>query len=62
MSSRERKPERADPRAAAEYVATFTAELARIARRHGLNTLSYILDMARLEAQNLSRPANRRHR
>jgi hypothetical protein len=37
---------------AASYVADLTADLARIARRHGLDTLGYILDMARLEAQN----------
>jgi hypothetical protein len=29
-----------------------TTELALIARRHGLDTLSYILEMARLEADN----------
>jgi hypothetical protein len=37
---------------AASYVAELTADLARIARRHGLDTLGYILDMARLEAQS----------
>jgi hypothetical protein len=39
---------------AAAYVAELTADLARIARRHGLDTLGYILDMARLEAQQAS--------
>jgi hypothetical protein len=50
---------RGDPVEAAEYVATFAGELALIARRHGLDTLGYLLEMARLEAENLSRPAGR---
>lgn len=41
--------------AAADYVAAFTTELADLARRHGLNTLGYILEMAKLEAENLGR-------
>lgn len=41
-----------DPRAVASYVETLTGELARLAREHGLPTLAYILDMARLEARN----------
>jgi hypothetical protein len=36
----------------ANYVATLTADLASIARQNGLDTLGYILDMARLEAEN----------
>ena len=32
-----------------------SADLASIARRHGLDTLGYLLDMARLEAENISR-------
>jgi hypothetical protein len=48
--------------AAANYVATLAADLAAVARQHGLETLGYILDMARLEAENESRPrgGNRR--
>jgi hypothetical protein len=41
--------------AAANYVATLSANLAAIARRHELDTLGYILDMARIEAENKSR-------
>jgi hypothetical protein len=40
---------------AANYVATLAADLAEIARQHGMNTLGYLLDMARLEAENESR-------
>jgi hypothetical protein len=36
---------------AAAYVAELTADLARIARQHQLDALSYLLDMALLEAQ-----------
>jgi hypothetical protein len=42
---------------AAAYVAELTADLARIARRHGMDTLGYILDMARLEAQSATHPS-----
>ena len=36
---------------AAEYVAALTAELAVLVRRHQLHTLGYLLDLARLEAE-----------
>jgi hypothetical protein len=36
----------------AAYLAALTSELAMVARRHGLETLSYLLDMAHLEAEN----------
>jgi NTP pyrophosphatase (non-canonical NTP hydrolase) len=41
------------PDSAARYIASLTEELAEIARRHGLETLSYILEMARIEADQL---------
>jgi hypothetical protein len=44
--------------AAANYVATLSAELALVARRHGFDALGYILDMARLEAENAARHTN----
>jgi hypothetical protein len=37
---------------AASYIASMTEELATIAKRHGLDTLGYLLEMARLEAEN----------
>ena len=49
-----------DRTAAAKYVAELSAELANLARRHGLDALGYILDMARLEAENASRHVNGR--
>jgi hypothetical protein len=52
--------EPANPEAAAAYVAELSADLATIARRHGLDTLGYILDMARLEAENATRHVNGR--
>jgi hypothetical protein len=42
----------ADRAAAAAYVAALSADLAALARRHNLDTLGYLLDMARLEAEN----------
>jgi hypothetical protein len=47
--------------AAADYVATVASELAQIARRHGLDALGYILDMARLEAENAARMNGGKH-
>jgi hypothetical protein len=47
---------------AALYIATLTDELAQLAKRHGLNSLGYLLDMARLEADQISKsvtPASR---
>jgi hypothetical protein len=43
------------PGATALYIGTLTAELAGLARRHGLDTLAYILDMARLEADQIAK-------
>jgi hypothetical protein len=50
--------EEGDRAAAANYVAELSAELATLARRHGLDALAYILDMARLEAENANRHVN----
>jgi hypothetical protein len=45
-----------DERAAvANYVATLSADLATMARRTGLETLGYLLEMVRLEAESASR-------
>ena len=51
----------ADPRSkqrnkqeVAAYVADLTADLARLARGHGMDVLGHILDMARLEAGTLA--------
>ena len=40
----------------AAYVAELTNELAGVARQHRLDALGYLLDMARLEAENATRP------
>ncbi|MDQ2080095.1 hypothetical protein RA307_07875 [Xanthobacteraceae bacterium Astr-EGSB] len=45
----------ADRDAVATYIATLTGELARLARKFGYDALGYILDMARMEAENLGR-------
>ena len=47
-----------DRSAAAHYVATLSNDLALIARLHGLDTLGYLLDMARLKAENVTRLGN----
>ena len=40
--------------ATALYIGALTAELARLAHRHHLHALAYILDMARLEADQIA--------
>jgi hypothetical protein len=40
---------------AAQYIATLAQALALLARRNGLDTLSYILEMARLEADHAAK-------
>lgn len=39
----------------AAYVAALSEDLARLARRSGMPTLAYLLDMARLEAEGFAR-------
>jgi len=51
-------PDFIDRKAAANYVATLSGDLAVIARRHGLDTLGYLLEMAQLEAENAGRHEN----
>lgn len=45
---------------AALYIASLTDELARLAKKHGLDTLAYLLEMARLEADQVSKAAGGR--
>ena len=44
--------------AVASYVAALSADLDAMARRQGLETLGYLLEMARLEAGSANRPNN----
>jgi len=39
------------PDDAARYIASLADELAQLAKRNGLDALSYILEMARIEAE-----------
>ena len=43
------------PDSAAFYIATMAEELAKLARRNGLETLGFILEMARIEADQITR-------
>jgi hypothetical protein len=43
------------PDDAARYIAALLEELAQLARRNGLDTLSYLLEMARLEADQATK-------
>ncbi len=44
--------------AVASYVATLSADLATMARDTGLETLGYLLEMVRLEAESSARQTN----
>jgi hypothetical protein len=46
--------------AVASYVASMSADLATMARRSGLDTLGYLLEMVRLEAETASRHPSQR--
>ena len=59
-SMREDLPSRHDREAAAAYVAELSRDLALIARKNGLDALGFILEMARLEAENVTRHVNGR--
>jgi hypothetical protein len=43
------------PEEVAAYIAAMTAEMGRLARKHNLQALSYMLDLARMEALARSR-------
>jgi hypothetical protein len=43
------------PDSTALYIASLTHELAQLARQQGLDSLSYILEMARLEADQIAK-------
>lgn len=54
-------PEKAaNAEAMARYVAEMAGDLACLARGQGLDTLSFILEMAKLEAENCARGAEPR--
>ncbi|NVO14729.1 MAG: hypothetical protein HXX10_11890 [Rhodoplanes sp.] len=50
------------PQSVAAYIADLTGDLARIARRHGLQTLGYLLEMAHIEAEATSEAGRDRGR
>lgn len=60
MSDQAHPRDSVDPAAAAAYITDLLADLAAMARRHRFDALSFLIDMARLEAQNLSRSADGR--
>jgi hypothetical protein len=55
MADQPTASEPGDRTAVANYVATLSGDLATMARRTGLETLGYLLEMARLEAENAGR-------
>ena len=51
----DRQSQTGDRTAVATYVATLSADLATMARDTGLETLGYLLEMVRLEAESSAR-------
>ncbi len=49
------QPEASDTPDTALYIASIADELARLAESHNLEALAYILDMARLEADQIAK-------
>jgi hypothetical protein len=62
MANQPTASEPGDRVAVANYVATLSADLATMARRTGLETLGYLLEMVRLEAESASRDGAHRGR
>ena len=58
IARRDTKEPDLDTSTAAAYIAEMSASLADVARRHGLDALGYLLDMAREEAENNARLHN----
>jgi hypothetical protein len=54
-NSVESEPKEGEQAATAAYVAALTADLAALARKQKLDTLGYLLDMARMEAESSAR-------
>jgi len=52
------KAELTEPAAVANYVAAMTAELCMLAHHHGFEALGFLLEMARLEAENTAHQLN----
>ena len=44
------------PRETAAYIGPMVGELAALARRSGLTELAYLLEMAQIEAANITQP------
>lgn len=51
----ETRSEQGNQAEVAHYVASLSGDLASLARRSGLETLGYLLEMVRLEAETLTR-------
>ena len=55
MADQATSGETANRTVVANYVATMSADLATMARRSGLDTLGYLLEMVRIEAESETR-------
>lgn len=55
MADQPASGEPGNPTVVASYVATISADLAAMSRRTGLDTLGYLLEMVRLEAESVNR-------
>jgi hypothetical protein len=61
MADQNASGESGDRTAVANYVATLSADFAAMARRSGLDTLGYLLEMVRLEAESVYGHSDRKN-
>ena len=61
MADQNVSSESGDRTVVANYMATLAADLATLARRSGLDTLGYLLEMVRLEAESVCGHSNRKN-
>jgi hypothetical protein len=61
MADQKASGEYGDRTVVANYVATLSADLAAMARRSGLDTLGYLLEMVRLEAESVYGHSDRKN-
>jgi hypothetical protein len=54
MAERGSEEGKARPEEIAAYIAVMTTEMVRMARKHNLGTLAYLLEVARMEAADRS--------
>jgi hypothetical protein len=56
VNSQARAPHGRERQEAAAYLAELSAQMSALAKQHGMHTIAYLMDMAKLEAENEVNP------